>query len=147
MTNYTKKALVNVGKVFTISIVAAFIGYLVRIFFARNLTVEEFGLFYAVIAFLGFFGFIKGLGLDNALGFFIPKFLVKSQFQNIKNSIIYAGIILFVNNIIFLLIILIFANYLGANFFKHEFAPIVLILMAISLFIDSFVLLIKSSCL
>ena len=52
MANYTKKALVNVGKVFVISIVAAFFGYLARIFFARNLTVEEFGLFYAIIAFL-----------------------------------------------------------------------------------------------
>ena len=73
MANYTKKALVNAGKVFAISIVAGFFGYIVRIFFARNLTVEEFGLFYATIAFLGFFSFFKGLGLDTALAFFIPK--------------------------------------------------------------------------
>lgn len=145
MTNYTKKALVNAGKVFAISIVAGFFGYLVRIFFARNLTVEDFGLFYATIAFLGFFSFFKGLGLDNALAFFIPKFLAKSEYQNIKNSIIYASIVLLVNNIIFLIIILIFAKYLGVNFFKHDFGPLVLILMAISLFIDSFVLLIKLS--
>ncbi|MBS3105443.1 flippase [Candidatus Woesearchaeota archaeon] len=145
MTNYTKKALKNVVIVFVISIVAAFIGYFVRIFFARNLTVEEFGLFYATIAFLGFFSFFKGLGLDTALAFFIPKFTAKSEFQNIKNSIIYASIVLLVNNIIFLIIILIFAKYLGVNFLKHDFGPIVLILMAISLFVDSFVLLIKSS--
>lgn len=145
MTNYTKKALINAGKVFAISIVAGFFGYLVRIFFARNLTVEEFGLFYATIAFLGFFSFFKGLGLDNALAFFIPKFIAKSEFQNIKNSIIYASIVLLVNNIIFLIIISIFAKYLGVNFFKHDFGPIVLILMAISLFVDSFVLLIKLS--
>src|SRR3989338_10278453 len=145
MTNYTKKALKNAVIVFVISIVAAFIGYFVRIFFARNLTVEEFGLFYATIAFLGFFSFFKGLGLDTALTFFIPKFTAKSEFQNIKNSIIYASIVLLVNNIIFLIIILIFAKYLGVNFLKHDFGPIVLILMAISLFVDSFVFLIKSS--
>ena len=145
MANYTKKALKNAVIVFVISIVAGFIGYVVRVFFARNLTVEEFGLFYATIAFLGFFSFFKGLGLDNALAFFIPRFLAKSEYQNIKNSIIYASIVLLVNNIIFLIIILIFANYLGVNFLKHGSGPIVLMLMAISFFIDSFVLLIKLS--
>ena len=143
MTNYTKKALTNAGIVFSISIVAAFFGYLVRIFFARNLTVEEFGLFYAVIAFLGIFVIFKSLGLDSALVFFIPKFLSKSDFRRIKNSILYAGTILLTNNFIFIILVLIFAKFLGANFFKHNLAQIVLILIAISFFIDSFVLIIK----
>ena len=143
MVNYTKKALTNVGIVFSISIAAAFFGYLVRIFFARNLSLEEFGLFYAVIAFLGIFSIFKSLGIDNALVFFIPKFLAKSSFKKIKNSIIYAAIVLFMANFIFILPILFFANFIGFNFFKHNFASTVLVLMAISFFIDSFVFLIK----
>lgn len=143
MANYTKKALINVGIVFSISMAAAFFGYLVRIFFARNLSLEEFGLFYAVIAFIGLFSIFKSLGLDSALVFFIPKFLTESNFKKIKNSVIYVTIVLFITNLIFILFILLFANFIGFNFFKHNFASTVLILMAISFFIDSFVDLIK----
>jgi O-antigen/teichoic acid export membrane protein len=146
MTNYTKKALKNVGIVFVLSIVAAFFGYLVRIFFAHKLSsIEDFGLFYAIIAFLGLFGIFKSFGLDKALIFFIPKFLAESNTKRIKNSIIYTAIILFANNIIFLLLILLFANFLGINYFDHGLASKVLVLMAISFFIDSFVFIIKFS--
>ena len=87
MANYTKKALVNVGKVFAISVAAGFFGYLVRILFARNLTVEEFGLFYAIVSFLSIFVIFITLGLDRALIFFIPKFSAESKNQSIKSSI------------------------------------------------------------
>ena len=43
--NYTKFAVKGAATVFVISILAAFVGYLVRFLLARNLTVEEFGLF------------------------------------------------------------------------------------------------------
>ncbi|MBI2658415.1 flippase [Candidatus Woesearchaeota archaeon] len=143
MTNYTKKALKNFGIIFFISLVAAFFGYLVRVYFARSLTVEEFGLFYAVLAFLGIFGIFKGLGMDAALAYFIPKLKAESKFKDVKNSIAYAGIFLLVNNIIFMLLVLAFADFLGINYFKHKLSAMVLVFMAIGLFIDSFVLLIK----
>src|SRR3989338_2587757 len=145
MANYTKKALVNVGKVFVISIVAAFFGYLARIFFARNLTVEEFGLFYAIIAFLALFLIFITFGLDRVLIFLIPKFLAESNPQKIKNSILYAAVVLFINNLVFIGILYFFANFLGKNYFKNDLAAAVLMLMAVSFFIDSFVLLIQSS--
>ena len=145
MANYTKKALVNVGKVFAISIVAAFFGYLVRIFFARNLTVEEFGLFYAIISFLSIFVIFITSGLDRALIFFIPKFLAESKNQSIKNSITYAAIVSFVSNLIFLILLFFFADFLGKNYFHNSSASAVLMLMAVSFFIDGFVLIIQSS--
>lgn len=145
MANYTKKALVNVGKVFAISIVAAFFGYLVRIFFARNLTIEEFGLFYAVIAFLGIFVIFITSGLDRALIYFIPKFLAKSKAQNVKNSIIYTAIVYFLNNILLITLFYFFAGFLGENYFHHDSASTILMLMAVAFFIDSFVILIQSS--
>lgn len=145
MTNYTKRALKNVGIVFFISIIAAFFGYLARVYFARNLTLEEFGLFYAVLAFLGLFGIFKGLGIDLSLAYFIPNFLAKSKLAEVKNSIVYAGIFLLINNILFLVLVLVFADFLGINYFKHGLASTALILVAIGLFADSFVLMMKYS--
>ena len=145
MTNYTKKALVNVGKVFAISIVAGFFGYLVRIFFARNLSIEEFGLFYAIISFLSIFVIFITSGLDRALIFFIPKFLAESKSQNIKNSIVYAAAVSSASNLIFLILLFFFAGFLGRNYFHSSSASAVLMLMAVSFFIDGIVLIIQSS--
>lgn len=145
MPNYTKKALVNVGKVFAISVAAGFFGYLVRIIFARNLTVEEFGLFYAIISFLSIFVIFITLGLDRALIFFIPKFLAESKNQSIKSSIMYSAVVLFISNLAFITLLFFFAGFLGKNYFHNNFASTVLILMAVSFFIDGFVLIIQSS--
>jgi O-antigen/teichoic acid export membrane protein len=145
MANYTKKFLVNVGKVFIVSIIAAFIGYIIRIYFARSLTVEEFGLFYSIIAFLAIFVIFITFGLDRALVYFIPKFLAESKPEKIKNSVLYVALVLLVNNIIFIIILSFFARFLGANLFKNEIASTILMLMAVSFFIDTFVLIIQSS--
>ena len=144
MANYTRKALVNVWKVFAISIVAALFGYIVRIFFARNLTVEEFGLFYAVISFLGIFVIFITSGLDRALIYFIPKFLAQSKKQDVKNSAIYTAIVYLLNNLLLITLFYLFAGFLGKNYFHHGSAASVLMLMAVAFFIDSFVILIQS---
>lgn len=143
MSNYTKKALVSAFIVFITSIVGAFFGYIVRILFARKLTIEEFGLFYAVIAFLGLLGVLRGLGYDRALITFIPKFKSQADSQSIKNSILYSSVVLFITNLIIIVLIFLLADFFGINYFKHSFAPTLLKLMAISFFIDSFTYLTK----
>ena len=85
MPSYTKSAVKGATVVLIISLVAAFLGYIVRFMLARNLTVEEFGLFYAVFAFLGLIGIFKSLGFDKALVKFIPEFIHKKEKDFIKS--------------------------------------------------------------
>ena len=66
MSSYTKIAFRGVVVVSSISLIAGFLGYIARVLLARNLTVEEFGLFYAVFAFLGLIGTYRSLGFDKA---------------------------------------------------------------------------------
>ena len=143
MANYTKLAVKGVITVFIISIISAFLGYLVRFVLAKNLTVEEFGLFYAVVAFLGLLGLFKGLGFDKALIKFIPDFKHKKRNDLIKSSIIYASVIQFITNTVIITAIYLFSSYLSVHFFHSPKADIVLKLMAIAFFIDSFVLIPK----
>ena len=98
MSNYTKFAVKGATTVLVISLLAAFIGYLVRFVLARNLTVEEFGLFYAVFAFLGLLGLFKSFGFDKALIKFIPEFKHKKRNDLIKSSIIYVSFIQLITN-------------------------------------------------
>ena len=141
--SYTKLAVKGVATVFVISILAAFLGYVARFILARNLAVEDFGLFYSVFAFLGMFGAFKGLGFDRALAKFIPEFVHKKNYNQIKSSIIYVSAIQLLTNTIVIIGIYLFSEYLSQNFFRSPQAGIVLKLMAIAFFLDSFVLVLK----
>ena len=72
--------------IFAFSITTAIIGYLLRVYLARNLTVAEFGLFYAVMALVSFFWLVKDLGVGTTLVKFIPEFLVKKKYSEIKSD-------------------------------------------------------------
>src|SRR3989338_9770 len=141
--SYTKLAVKGAATVFIISILAAFLGYVARFILARNLTVEDFGLFYSVFAFLGMFGVFKSLGFDRALAKFIPEFVHKKKHNQIKSSIIYVSAIQLLTNTIVIIGIYLFSDYLSQNFFRSSHAGIVLKLMAIAFFLDSFVSVLK----
>lgn len=141
--SYTKLAVRGALTVLGISILAAFAGYLVRLVLARNLNVEEFGLFYAVFAFLSIIGVFKTLGFDASLIKFIPEFMHRKEYGSVKSAIIYAAAIQLVTNIIIIFGVYLFSRYLSINFFHSAKADIVLKLMVIAVSIDSFVLVTK----
>ncbi len=143
MVNYTKIAVKGTLTVLVISMVAAFLGYIVRLVLAINLTVEEFGLFNAVFAFLGMIGIFKSLGFDKALIKFIPEFKHENRNDFIKSSIIYVAIVQLITNSIVIIGVYLLSNYLSANFFHSVQADVLLKLMAIAFFVDSFVTVLK----
>lgn len=143
MPNYTKSAIKGTTTILVVSLIAAFMGYVVRAYMARNLSLEEFGLFYAVFSFLGLFGFFKGLGIDRALIKFIPEFQYKKDYSAIKNSIMYAALVQLATNSLVIAGIYIFSGYLSGHFFHHPSAGWLLKLMAVAFFIDNFVFILK----
>lgn len=145
MSSYTKIAFRGVVVVSSISLIAGFLGYIARVLLARNLTVEEFGLFYAVFAFLGLIGTYRSLGFDKALARFIPEFLHKKKDDHIKSSIIYVIFIQLVTNTIIIIAVYLLSDFLAASFFKNSQAGIVLRWLAIAFFVDSFVMVLKFS--
>ena len=143
MENYTKFAVRGAATILIISLIAALLGYVVRVILARNLTVEEFGLFYAVFAFVGIFGIFKSLGFDRALAKFIPEFVHKKKSGMIKNCIMYSAFIQLLTNSVVIIIIYLISDFLAVNYFKYDEASILLKVLAIAFFIDSFVQTLK----
>lgn len=143
MSNYTKLAIRGTVIVLVISLFAGFLGYLVRLVLARNLTVEDFGLFNAVFSFLGLLGIFKSLGFDKALVKFIPEFKHEGNNDHIKSSLVYVSVIQLITNSIIIILVYLLSNYLSINFFHTDKARNVLNWLAISFFIDSFVLTLK----
>lgn len=143
MTNYTKTAVKGVGIILITSLAAAFFGYVVRLILARGLTIEEFGLFYAVFAFLALLSVFKTLGFDRALSRFIPTFKHNKEYGNIKGAIVYSSIIQAVTSSIIIAGVYIFSDYLSSSYFHSNQASRVLIIMAIAFLFDSFILVLK----
>lgn len=143
--NYTKFAVKGAVIVFVVSLLAAFLGYLVRLVLARNLTVEDFGLFYSVFAFLSLVTIFKTFGFDRALIKFIPEFIHNKRNDFIKSSMIYISMLLFITNVVIIIAIYLLSKYLSIHFFHNEKASVVLNVMAIAFFAETFVNVFKFS--
>ena len=143
MSNYAKYAVRGAATVFIVSLLAAFLGYLVRFLLVKNLSVENFGLFYSVFSFLGLLGIFKTLGFDKSLIKFIPEFMHEKRNDLIKSSIVYVAITQLITNAIIIILVYLLSNYLSVNFFHSAKAAIVLRLLAIAFFIDNFVFMLK----
>jgi O-antigen/teichoic acid export membrane protein len=145
MTSYTKFAVRGATTIFIISIIAAFLGYIVRVILARNLSVEDFGLFYAVFAFLGLIGIFKSFGFDKALAKFIPEFRSKSQNNFIKSSMLYVVFIQLATNSVIIVAVYMLSNFLAVNYFHDNQAVVLLKILAVAFFVDSFIQTLKTS--
>ena len=117
MINYAERIAKGTAIVFLISVVGLFIGYLFRMFLARNLTLEDFGLFYAILAFIGLTTLFRDLGLNQALVKHIPEFLVKRNFGKIKSSIILVAFIQLIIASLFILVLFVFSDQIAVNYF------------------------------
>jgi len=126
MVNYLKKVIFGSAFYFTGLLIANFLGYLVRIILARNLSPEFFGLFYSVLTFVLFFLTFRDLGTGTALARYIPKFKIKKEFGKLKSAWVTILIFQFLVSSIFVLVLWIFSGYLAQNYFKNNVALIIL---------------------
>lgn len=124
--SYTKRALRGSLFVFITSLITAFIGYFTRIVLARGLTVEDYGLFFAVFSFVSFLLFFRDLGLGSALVKHLAEFKAKKQFNEIKTGIFAVLISLFVLSAIFGIVLYLLAPLLSQNYFKDERAAVII---------------------
>src|SRR3989338_8066069 len=68
--NYARHFVQSSMFVFMLQIAGVFIGYLLRLTLTRTMTVEEYGLLYAVMAFTGIFILFRDLGLKSCFAGF-----------------------------------------------------------------------------
>src|SRR3989344_4937920 len=139
-----KNAMKNSYFVLSLSVFGIFVGYMFRIFLSRSLSIEDFGLFYAVSAFIGIFTIIRYLGLNSALVKYIPEFLVKGDKNSIKTSIKIVVVVQVLTVLAFTGIILVFHNSITATLFKASGADSILILMTLSFLPSLFFMVFQS---
>ncbi|MFC1729975.1 flippase [candidate division KSB1 bacterium] len=129
MVNYANRVLKGTIYIFLISLLAALLGYFVRIVLAKGLTKEEYGLFYAVFSLVALVGIFKNLGLSQALAKFIPEYLSKKDFSGIKSSIVLTFLVQFGITTVISIILFLLSDSLSMFLFHTETASSVLKLL------------------
>lgn len=118
-----KPAEINIKKIYTFYLLYFLIlplGFFIRTFYSRTISLEEFGIIYAIIGFLGFISIFVDIGFNESIRYFIPKFQTRKEFDKISSII---QISFFIQILLILLsssLIFIFSTWLSENFFQNS---------------------------
>lgn len=113
------KLLKDSAVIFILTMASAAVGFLVRIQLARKLTLEDFGLFYAVLAFLTLIGLLKNLGSNSALVKFIPKYRTEGEERKVKEAINCGVLLSLATSALVSFAVLVFVDDIAFHYF-HE---------------------------
>ena len=136
--DYARRLFKGSAIVFAAFIASEIIGIFLRMFLARSLTVAEYGLFYAVLAFVSLFSLFQGLGLSAALGKYIPEFTVRKRFPEIKSSIAFAMLVQAVLAFTTSAVLFILSDHIALAVFGTLNASLPLRILSIWFFVEGF---------
>jgi O-antigen/teichoic acid export membrane protein len=109
-----------------------------RLTLARNLSLEQFGLFYAVFSFIAFFNLFRGLGLDQALTKLILKHNSKKDHKSLIVSITTIFVSKLVASVVISLILISVSTILAKYYFKVDVAASMIIILLIGFIVAVF---------
>lgn len=104
------------------ALLATPIGYSIRMLYSRSLSIEMFGLIYAMIAFFTLLGSFNNLGFGYSLSYLVPKFIKKRQNKKSWNAYKYNQIIEVSTALLLSLVLFFSADFLAEHYFKIDIA-------------------------
>ena len=117
--NYKKLARTSIW-VFVLSFAAMPLNLLIRVLYARSMSVEDYGLFYGCLAFFSVFSFFRELGLRSAATYLTAKYRASGKIGKIKTVYFLSQAIQIVVSIMAAGIILLFKNLIIHAAFKDQ---------------------------
>lgn len=135
----TKRILKGSFIVLVFTILGAPLGYLIRILYSHTLSIEMYGLFYAVLALFSVLSTYNDLGFGYSVSYFVPKYFKKKDYTTCWNLYLYDLIIEVCTSIFISLLILIFGQWLALNYFKVPGSQNLIYLLCIYFIANSFV--------
>jgi len=104
------------------TILGAFLSFLVRMILTRRLSVEDFGLFYAIIGFFAPLGPLKNLGFSRAITKFLPEFNRDGNLHSMKEALNWGVIISLTTSFVLIFPLFFLAEQIGKGFFQSPIA-------------------------
>lgn len=129
--SYAKYMVKGSTVVFISKAVTAVMGIVLRMLLGRTLSPEDYGLFYAVFAFISFFTMFRDLGLSGAIAKHLPEFRSEGKLKDIKASLFTTLIIKTFLTVSVAILFVVLSDWLSSSFFGTGLArPIIIILAA-----------------
>jgi O-antigen/teichoic acid export membrane protein len=135
MSSYARKAVHGALIVLVLSLVSAVAAYAFRFLLARKLSIEEYGLFFALLAFISLLNLFKDFGLGYALLKFIPEAQVTRNYARIKSMIASCFAVQSASSGIITLALIIFAPLIMNKFF-HSTLTSLFFVFALAFFVS-----------
>ena len=118
-------------------LVLAFLGsvcaYLIRILFSRTLSIEDYGLFYAVFGLFSIITAYIDLGLGYSVVYLFPKQIKFKNYAKAWNIFIYGQVISLIMSVIASICFIILAPFLAQNYFKKPGSEILIYIFCVYL--------------
>lgn len=102
----------------TLTFLGSVFAYLIRILYSHTLTVEDYGLFYAVFGLLNIIIGYGDLGFGYSIVYLLPKYLKVKEYSKAWNTFIYAQAISFLMSVIAATALALSAQFLAKYYFK-----------------------------
>ncbi len=125
---YLRKAIRGTVIVFIFTVLAGVMWYLFRFLLARNLSLEEYGVFYAIFSFLSFIAITGELGLSQAVPKFIIDFNVKNKKKEIKSVLYFVFFFQVVVLLLVFIAVMLLSGWLSENYFHYDVSKYLLLM-------------------
>lgn len=102
----------------SLTFIASVIAYSIRVFFSQTLSIEEYGLLYAVFGLFNIVATYSDFGLGYSTAYLIPKYIKKKKYHFAWNVFIWGQVISNAAALIISVIFLIIAPVLEKSYFK-----------------------------
>jgi len=142
---YARRLVKGSAIVFVALVATGLVGFMLRIFLARSLSVTEYGLFYAVFTLVSVFVIFHDLGLGSALVKYIPEFKVRRQFREIKSSIAFSLIFQAVFAVSIVTMLFAFSDQIALAVFNTGSASPIIKILGAMLFVMIFYYLFRAA--
>lgn len=116
MQDFQEKIKQNAKYILLQKLIITIINILIIIYIVRKLTIIDYGLYNLLYALIGYLTLFSSMGLLNVFQRFIPEYYAKKEYSKVKILFKYGIIIRFMLAVIFIIILLIFGNFLNHLF-------------------------------
>ncbi|MBI5060813.1 MAG: flippase [Candidatus Aenigmarchaeota archaeon] len=130
--NYTEKIFKGSALGLIMIAIGTLVGYVIRLYLSRTMSVADFGLFYGVLAFTGIFSVFFEIGLKEGLIKYIPAFRVDNDNNKVKSIVSFVLLVHILLASILIIIFVFLSDYIAVAYFHNTSAAIVLKIIGIS---------------
>ena len=115
-------------RLYFFSYLAVPFGYITRLLISNSpdVSVADFWVMYSIISLVTFLSTYNDLGLTESLRFFLPRFYLKKEYNNIKTTIRLSLWIQLFTSLIIASALWFWNEWLSIHYFKNEHAGIIL---------------------